>query len=244
MKAKRLFLTTLLAGIAAVANADVRVLHLSPDAPAVDVLAGAADDAKSPILTNVAYPGVSDYLPLATGDYYIDVIPTGGTDAVIDVDALSIDGATDYSIAAVNTVANIEPLVLVDDNTIDPSMARLRVVHASPNAGPVDVSVDGVGVVLSGFEFKDASPYLELTTGAYNVRLLEPGTSNEIFAVEGLGVEAGNVYSAWAIGVVGNNDTPFMVMPTVDASIIPEPSSGLLALGALTLLPLVRRRKT
>ena len=111
----------------------------------------------------------------------------------------------------------MEPLLLVDDNTIDPTMARLRVVHTSPNAGPVDVSVDGLGTVLSNFNFKDVSPYLSVGPGSNNVRIFEAGTTHEVFAVNDQALDAGWVYSAFAIGLVGDPTTPFAVLPTVDA---------------------------
>jgi hypothetical protein len=227
--------------LASLARADVRVLHLSPDAPAVDVLVGVTGESKAAVLQDVTYPMISDYLPLPTGNYDVDVVPSVGGDPVIQLVNQPIDGDTIYSVAAVNTVDMIEPLLLVDDNTINPMKARVRVVHASPNAGPVDVAVDGVGVVLPSFAFKDVSPYLELDPGAYTVRLFEPGTTNQIFEVADLPVAGGTVYSAWAIGLVGDEAAPFTVLPSVDA--VPEPASAvLLGLGMMLIAGRVRRR--
>lgn len=220
--------------------ADVRVLHLSPDAPNVDVLFGGSEDSKNEILSDVPFLGVSPYLPVNTGNYFIDVVPAAGGDAVIDVNGIAIDGNTDYSIAAVNNVASIEPLVLVDDNTIDPTMARLRVVHASPDAGPVDISVDGLGTVLSGFDFKEASAYLSVPGGQYTVRISPVGSDAEV-VVAGLALDEGTVYSAFAAGLLnGTGDQAFRVLPTVDA--VPEPATfTMLILAAFVLVSRTRR---
>ena len=227
--------------VASAVSADVRVLHLSPDAPNVDVLFGAADDMKSEILSDVAFLGVSPYIPVDSGDYFIDVVPSAGGDPVIDVNGLGIDGSTDYSIAAVNTLSSIEPLVLVDDNTIDPTMARLRVVHASPDAGPVDISVDGLGTVLSGFDFKDASSYLSVPGGEYTVRISPVGSEAEV-VVPGLVLDEGTVYSAFAAGLLsGTGDQAFRVLPTVDA--VPEPSSSIMMVLAGFVFALRLRRR-
>ena len=238
---KRVFVAaSLVCLIGSAVMADVRVLHLSPDAPNVDVFVGAADDPTDAVLTDVPYQAVSSYIPLATGNYFIDVTPSAGGSPVINVDGLAIDGATDYSIAAVNSVASIEPLVLVDDNTIDPSNARLRVVHASPDAPEVDISVDGLGVVAT-LDFKETSPYLTVPAGDYTVRVLLAGTSTQVFEVPSLGLDAGTVYSAIAAGFVnGAGAEAFTVLPTVDA--VPEPSSALLVVAGVALLGFRRRR--
>jgi hypothetical protein len=219
---KKLFFAVVCAlFVASQGAADVRVLHLSPDAPEVDVFLGAADDPTNAVLTNVPFTGVSPYLPVPTGNYFIDVTPSAGGSPVINVDGLAVDGATDYSIAAVNAVASIEPLVLVDDNTIDAGNARIRLVHASPDAPEVDISVDGVGVV-STLSFKENSPYLTLPEGDYTVRILLAGTSTQVFEVPNLQLDAGTVYSAFAAGFVGGSGAQaFTVLPTVDA--VPEP---------------------
>ena len=50
-------------------TAKVRVLHASPDAPAVDVYADGAA-----VLTNVAYGVISGYLEVPAGDHHIQEI--------------------------------------------------------------------------------------------------------------------------------------------------------------------------
>lgn len=223
------------------AQADVRVLHLSPDAPNVDVLLGTTEANKTTILSDVAFRGVSPYLPVATGNYFIDVVPTAGGAPVIDVNNLAINGSTFYSVAAVNVLASIEPLVLIDDNTINPTQARLRVVHASPNAPAVDIAVDGLGTVLSNVNFKDASNYLQVPGGSYTIRVLQAGTSNEVFVVPNLQLNAGTVYSAWAVGLLnGTGNQAFGVLPTVDA--IPEPTGAAAIAALLGLVGMLRRR--
>jgi hypothetical protein len=62
-------------------NAFVRVVHASPDAPAVDVY---VDGNKA--LSNVPFFTASDYLPLPAGEHRFQVTPTGqaADNAVID----------------------------------------------------------------------------------------------------------------------------------------------------------------
>jgi len=217
--------------------ADVRVAHLSPDAPAVDVLVGADDVNKSAVLENVSFPAVSDYLTVDDGNYFIDVAATGTTAPVIDVDDIALSG--DLTIAAVNMLADIEPIVLVDDRTVVDGKAKLRAVHASPNAPSVDIFVDGAGLLpaLTDLEFKEATGYLELDPGAYTFRFRATGSTDDVFVVEDLQLDASTNYSAFAIGELGSS---FAVLPTVDA--VPEPSGLCLCMLGGCLLAAARRR--
>jgi hypothetical protein len=65
-------------------KAKVRVLHLSPDAPAVDVvvLSGGAIAARP--VTNLAFPNATaQALELAPGSYTLAVVPTGASSPIL-----------------------------------------------------------------------------------------------------------------------------------------------------------------
>ena len=67
-------LTFAMVGVASASDhAMVRVLHASPDAPAVDVY---LDDAKVDALTNVPFGTISGYLEIPSGDHNIKVYAT------------------------------------------------------------------------------------------------------------------------------------------------------------------------
>lgn len=176
-------------------TARLRVLHASPDAPNVDVL---VDGNK--VLSNVPYSAVSSYLTLTAGTHRITVNAAGTATTVIDVSpTLAADGA--YTAIAANFVASIQPL-LATDQTQAPAagQSRLRVIHAAPDAGPVDILVNGQ-VVLSNVAFGAISSYLPLAAGNYNVQVNVAGTATTaIQATVSLG--SGVNYSAVAIGSV------------------------------------------
>ena len=157
--------------------------------------------------------------------------------------------AVDYSIAAVGTLAvetpdiPLEALVLVDDRTVDPANAKVRIVHTSPNAGDVDIVVAQLGTepIVEGLQYKADTGYLSLPAGIYDVSIREAGTTNELFPTQlDLSESAGTNLSVFAVGLLGDADTPFGVLPTVDA--VPEPSSGVLALLGLLIVSMMRRR--
>jgi hypothetical protein len=246
-------LTPVVAGLAGLAvgsyaAADVRVAHLSPNTPTVDVLAGAAGstDPKGLLFDAASYPGVTGYLPVPTGSYDIDVVLDSDNSVIgIDVDGLAIDGDTDYTIAAVGLLGGdpeLQPLVFVDDNTLDAGNARVRFIHASSNAPTVDIDAVGVGTVFDDVERFTSGGYITVPAGTYDFDVLvsDDRPSGSVLDLDGISLEAGTVYTVYAIGLVGDANTPLSATISVDA-VVPEPATaGLLATGSLLLL---RRRR-
>lgn len=189
-------------------TANVRVAHLSPDAPNVDVF---VDD--EAVLEDVPFKAVSDYLELPAGTYNVKVAPAGeGPESAVLEEDLDVPAA-DLTVAAVGEVADenqpLELAVFEDDNS-DPGddTARVRAVHASPDAPAVDVVVAETGDALfEGVEFGD-SGYAEVPAGSYRLCVYPAGEREE--AVLGADVEAagGSVASAFAAGYVAPDDAP------------------------------------
>lgn len=222
-------------GCASTAVADVRAFHGSPDAPAVDVLVN--DTIRA--FEGLAFEGVTSYAPLATDTYNFKVVPQGGGpgDAVIDAD-LMIDGMTDYTIVATDVLANITPVVLVDDNTLDAGNARIRFFHAGADAPAVDIRVANGGPTLfSNVAFQESGGYISVPGGMYDLEVVVAGTDTVALSVPGLSVSNNTVYTVFATGLLADNT--LNAVATVDA--VPAPGAlGLLGLGGLAM---ARRRR-
>jgi hypothetical protein len=193
-------------------QAKVRIVHASPDAPAVDVWVNG-----EVAISGLAFGEATDYVMLEGGDYDVAVTPAGGAaaDAVIEA-TLTLENGTAYTVAAVGQVANIEPLVLVD-NLGAPAMgkAHVRVVHASPDAPAVDVAVAGGPVLIEDLAFKSDSGYLPVDAMTYDLEVRPAGTQDVAIDIAGFNAQAGTVYSVFAIGLAG--DGSLTVLPLVDA---------------------------
>ncbi len=191
----------------------VRVIHASPDAPAVDVWAdGQVAFSKAP------FKGITAYATLAQGMHNFKVVPAGATEPVVIEADLDLQNNVDYSIVALNTLASIEPLVLVDNNVLPAAgKAHVRFVHASPDAPAVDIAVAGGGPVLfAGVPFKGVGDYLPVDAGTYDLEVRVAGTNNVALSVPGLKLQDGYVYTVFAMGLAGG--TPALVaVPSVDA---------------------------
>ena len=178
----------------------IRVLHASPDAPAVDIF---LDGQKA--ITNLAFDAITDYVKVPAGAHNVKVFPApsdGSGTPAIEAD-VTLSAGTDYTVAAVGKLANIEPLVLVDNNSAPSSgQAKLRFVHTSPDAPAVDIFAEGAGVVVPNAVFKDASGYLDLAAGTYNLQVRAAGTETVALNLPGITLEKGNVYTAFAVGLL------------------------------------------
>lgn len=174
----------------------VRVIHASPDAPAVDILVNGQI-----ALSNVPFPVASSYLPLQGGATNLKVNVSGTATTVInaDVNLLALKAS---SVFAVDLVSQIQPLV-VEDDLMSPSagMAKLRAIHLSPDAPNVDIWVNGAKV-LTNVPFMAASPYLEVPAGVTDVKVAVTGTMTIVLQATP-NLIAGSIYTAAATGTVG-----------------------------------------
>lgn len=202
-------------------TAMVRVIHASPDAPAVDVLVDG-----EVAVEGLEFQSGTDYLELPAGDHQFQVVPAGGAaaDAVIDAPA-TLEAGTWYSVVAVGLLAEIQPMIVVDDIT-EPAegQAHIKVVHASPDAPAVDVAVAGGPVLFENAAFMSATDYMPVDAGTYDLEIRPTGTEDVALEVPGLALEAGTVYSAYAMGLL--EDGSLTVVPFVDATFEQDGGDG------------------
>jgi hypothetical protein len=192
-------------------KARVRVVHASPDAPAVDVL---VNDGVA--FSNAPFKGITDYASLDPATYNVKVVPAGATEPVVIQADLALE-AKDYTVVAVGLLENIEPLVLVDNNSAPAAgKAHVRFVHASPDAPAVDVAVKGGPVLFSNVAFKGIGDYLPVDAATYDLEVRLAGTDTVALNVPGLSLTAGTVYTVFAMGLAGG-DPALMAVPSADA---------------------------
>ncbi len=178
-------------------KANVKVVHASPDAPGVDLL---VDNAVAG--SNLNFPNNTGYLPVDEGKRNIKVNVTGTSTTVIEAD-LTLMGMTNYSVFAVDQVANLSPLVIIDDLTT-PAMgtAHVRFIHLSPDAPAVDITTTDGTVVFGNYEFKDYSDFTPLPAGSYNLQVRLAGTETVVLELNGIAVADGSIYTVFAKGFV------------------------------------------
>ncbi|MDX1933086.1 MAG: DUF4397 domain-containing protein [Capsulimonadales bacterium] len=183
----------------------LRVVHASPNAPAVDVR---VDDIN--FLTNVPYRTASGYLTILAGNRNLKVNAAGTETTVINATA-NFAPNTRTTVLAVDRLARIEPLILSDETAAPTSgNIKLRLVHASPAAGPVDIYITAPTAdlatatpTLPNVPFKANSGYLQVPAGSYRVRITPTGTKTVAIDTGTVTLTAGQVRTGVAIGDPG-----------------------------------------
>ena len=198
-----------------------RSAHLSPDAPDIDVYVDG-----ELVREGLSYRTVTAYRDLVPGTYEIQVVPAGEDPAEAVLEETAELGDVDSTLAAIGEVAAenqpLEALILEDDNSpVDPGTARVRVVHASPDAPAVDVVAGENGDALFENVAFGESGYTEVPEGEYTLEIYPAGDREaSVFEID-VSLAGGTVYSAFAIGYLEPErapaDEPFDILLTEDS---------------------------
>lgn len=181
--------------------AALQVVHASPDAPAVDVLADG-----NVLVPGLTFPTATDFLSVPAATYSVSVTVAGnaGAIAIGSVDLELLAGSR-TSVLAVDELAVIDALVLADDARRVSTNAKVRIVHAAPAAGAVDIYVTAVGAditttdpTLEDVAFKANTGYLALAAGDYDVTVTPTGSKTAAIGPASISISDGGVYTAIA----------------------------------------------
>lgn len=178
--------TTLLVGIPAAGGASaasaatastaggsgwIRLAHLSPDMPAMDVYLYSFGNASARfVLRGVAYGTVSPYRKVAAGEYSIAMRAAGAPAASQPVLAASamVTAGRAYTAAAIGPRPGLRLKVFTDDLTTPAGRALVRIIQASVKQRVVTVSWDGK-VIAGKLAFPSVTSYHAVSPGTESV---------------------------------------------------------------------------
>ena len=158
-------------------DSTVRVVHAAPETPRLDVV---VDGETRTVLD---YAEVSDHITMEGGARQVQLIVQGETEALIVLDTGFVSGRQ-YTVLAAGRSDEIMPVVLIDDPApADTGETRIRLVHAAPTAGLVDIYVsdpgtelEGESPMLSSVAFGETSDYMIVEARTYQVRVTDAGS--------------------------------------------------------------------
>lgn len=181
----------------------LRAIHLSPNAPGVDIFLNAASQA---VVSDLKFEQGTGYLEVDSGTYQIDVAPTGTTpgDAVLSVPGLQLSQGLSYTAVAFDQLSNISALALVDDTSdLAAGSIRVRAIHTASAVGQVDIwNIPASGspsMLYENVDFGVAGNYLDIPAGAYTLGfdVDNDATPDVVFALPNL--DAGTVANVFAV---------------------------------------------
>jgi hypothetical protein len=157
----------------------VRLAHLSPDTPAVDVyLRSQSGSIKEKTFPGVAYGAFSDYLRLPTGTYAVAMRNAGAprTAAPVLTTQVTVDDGAAYTVAGVGRYADLGLRVLRDDLSLPAAgQVKVRIVQASVRAPVLDVDVDNGTEIGAGVAFATTTAYRQVKPGTWKLRVQPSG---------------------------------------------------------------------
>jgi hypothetical protein len=145
----------------------IRLAHLSPNTPAVDVyLYSFGDSSAQIVLHHVAYGTVSPYEQVPTGDYTVAMRAAGAAATSAPVLSASVDVAAGhaYTVAGLGPESGLRLQVLDDQLTTPPARALVRIIQASLKQSAVSVNWGG-DMLQSSLKFGAVSSYQTVSPG-------------------------------------------------------------------------------
>jgi hypothetical protein len=149
----------------------IRLAHLSPNTPAVDVYLYSFDNSNAMIvLHHVAYGTVSPYESVQAGDYSVAMRAAGAsaTSQPVLSTSVTIAAGHAYTVAGMGPESGLRLQVLDDDLTTPPGQTLVRVIQASLKQQEVKVTL-GSTVLSGSLKFASVSAYQGVTPGAQTV---------------------------------------------------------------------------
>ena len=185
-------ITTLLGGAAALVAATsqaasaasaaapdgwVRIAHLSPQAPAMDMYVYPFGNPGRPlVLKDVSYGAVSAYMAVSPGQYTVAMrgfgAPASSKPALTT--SFMVGAGAAYTLAALGPDPGLRTEVLKDQMTTPVGQAVVRVLQASLKQHLVTVSY-GPDVLARQLAFGAATSYAAVSPGARTVQFAAPG---------------------------------------------------------------------
>jgi hypothetical protein len=145
----------------------IRLAHLSPNTPAVDVYLYSFGDASAQIvLHHVAYGTVSPYEQVPAGDYTVAMRAAGAVSTSAAVLSASVDVVAGhaYTVAGLGPESGLRLQVLDDQLTTPTGQALVRIIQASLKQSVVSVNWGG-DMLQSSLKFGAVSSYQTVSPG-------------------------------------------------------------------------------
>jgi len=160
----------------------VRVIDVSPDAPALDIYPGPPQSTPA-ILYNIGFGTVSSYITVPAGAN-IHAAYVAGTQQQLDTVRGNFLTGSQYTVLAGNISASLQMTVLKDQSYPAPTgQVALRFLDQATRAGTVDIYLVPPGSALArlspidtGLSFGSNTGYINAPSGTYSIVVLPAGS--------------------------------------------------------------------
>ena len=199
----------------------VRMMHLSPDTPAVDAYIDSVSDPPAKVvLPAVTYGDVSSYQSVPAGTYTVSARAAGADPAsppVLGI-TVTVTPGTATTVAGVGYFADLGFAVLQDDLTLPPAgQSRARVINAAGTASSLDLTLADKGPLAQGLAFATNTDYVDVPGGAAQLSV-GGGTAAADLPVD---LSAGSVYTVLVLDGDGGGLTVQTALDAASPGVVP-----------------------
>ena len=159
-------------------EAQVRIIHATPDTSGLDIYQG-----PNALAFNLGFGAVTSYIPLTPGIYTIHA-DTAGSRQVLSSAKATFASSTQYTVLLGNSAASLQQLTLTDQSQpAPPGQIALRFIDQATRIGATDIYLVPAGQKLSAVTplitnavFGTNTGYVNVPTGIYSLIMLPTGT--------------------------------------------------------------------
>ena len=203
-------------------------VHLSPDAPAVDILAdvnSTANDEALPLVRNVPYTAFCDLDSVpAPGDYTISVVANADNSIVATQFPLGVEKGSEALAIVTGFLTSGEPTIralsLTGNTRSVATETKLRITHGSPSTPEVDLYLvaDGTDIAnvdpaFSSVPFGADTTQLSIAPGTYDAYVTLAGSKDPAISLTELpAFTGGEVLDVIARDATGTETGPQVVL--------------------------------
>lgn len=151
-----------------------------------------------PVLTNLAFGAVTQYLSVDKGDHTVKVVPAGGdASQAIASSKLSMDGGKVYAVVSAGPTDKVELKSFeMDVDPVEDDNVRLQVIHAANGVDDIDIAPTtpvGSDPILKGISYFDASDNVNFRGGDISLEVRKSGEEGSLVKLPTFSAKAGSV---------------------------------------------------
>lgn len=172
----------------------LRIAHLAPGVPAMDVYLTPADGTRQIVLHRAGYGTFTNYQTLQPGTYALALRPAGSSamSAPIASYQVTVKAGTAYTVAAIGSPGHVSTELFNDALVRPPAgSARVRLIQGAPAAASVTVSAVGGPLLAENVPYGAVTGYANVPQGRWTLKVTEDGKS----VATQVDVASGGVYS-------------------------------------------------
>lgn len=198
----------------------IRLAHLSPNTPPVDVYLYAFGGTNAQtVLKHVAYGTASPYESLPQGLYTVAMRAAGADSSSPPVISTNVEvkaGAA-YTVAGLGPYANLSLSVLNDQLAAPAGKAGVRIIEASLRNPSVTVSAGG-GALADALRFPTVTGYRTVSAGDWNLSVKTASAS----ATAHVNLHTGSTYTLAVLDGAGNSPRVLSLPDSTGSAEVPK----------------------